>query len=188
MPQYYDKVFDGDQVQIAKLSKELLYIDYYFKNIYQKKFDRDNATVPEANNRISFAHNARTICIAFVALASRYYYGNITDADLDAVFRAAREDVSMDGRTYNIFSNIDNVKYFIPPNIFAQKDCYDSVLDQLFSAIIDAGITSFSMATRYDTTLNATNYLKKDKNYYAILTDHWRTLSLEIKRIFSELE
>lgn len=188
LPQYYDKVFDGDQVQIAKLSKELLYIDYYFKNIYQKKFDRDNATVPEANNRISFAHNARTICIAFVALASRYYYGNITDADLDAVFRAAREDVSMDGRTYDIFSNIDNVKYFIPPNIFAQKDCYDSVLDQLFSAIIDAGITSFSMATRYDTTLNATNYLKKDKNYYAILTDHWRTLSLEIKRIFSELE
>ena len=88
-PQYYDKIFNGNQQQIAKLCKELLYIDYYFRNIFQKKFDRDNASVPCANDRISFAHNARTICIAFVAFASRYYQGNIKSQQLETIITAA---------------------------------------------------------------------------------------------------
>ena len=31
------------------------------------------------------------------------------------------------------------------------------------------------------------NYLKKDKNYYAILYDHWHTIRFDIKRIFDEI-
>ncbi|WP_268824615.1 hypothetical protein [Anaeromassilibacillus senegalensis] len=34
----------------------------------------------------------------------------------------------------------------------------------------------FGLASRYDSTLTATNFLKKDKNYYAILDDHWTNL------------
>lgn len=185
--QYYDKIFNGNQVQIARLSKELLYIDYYFRKIYQKKFDRDNATMPGANERISFAHNARTICIAFVAFASRYYQGNITDTDLNTVFAFAQNDNVTDSRLFDLFSNIGGVVHLIPPEIFNQKDKYDSILDQLFNVIINAGITSFSMASRYDTTLTATNYLKKDRNYYAILADHWSTIRNDIRRIFSDI-
>lgn len=183
LPQYYDKIFNGNQQQVAKLSKELLYIDYYFRNFFQKKFDRDNATMPNANDRISFAHNARTICIAFVAFASRYYQGNIQDQHLTTIFAAARSDNATDSRLYDIFSNIDGISYFVPPQVFSQKDQYDTLLDQLFTVIINAGITSFSMASRYDTTLTATNFLKKDKNYYAILDDHWTTIHSEIIRI-----
>lgn len=183
LPQYYDKIFNGNQQQVAKLSKELLYIDYYFRNFFQKKFDRDNATMPNANDRISFAHNARTICIAFVAFASRYYQGNIQDQHLTTIFAAARSDNATDSRLYDIFSNIDGISYFVPPQVFSQKDQYDTLLDQLFTVIINAGITSFSMASRYDTTLTATNFLKKDKNYYAILDDHWSTIHGEIIRI-----
>ena len=187
-PQYYDKVFAGNQMQIAKLSKELLYIDYYFRNTYQKKFDRENADLPDANDRISFAHNARTICIAFVAFASRYYYGNISNNDLNTIFAVARTDSASDSRLYDIFSNIDGVTHFIPPEIFNEKDRYDDVLDKLFNVIIESGITSFMMASRFDTTLNATNYLKKDKNYYSILAIHWRNISSSINRIFEELK
>ncbi len=187
-PQYYDKVFDGNQMQIAKLSKELLYIDYYFKNTFQKKFDRENADLPDANDRISFAHNARTICIAFVAFAARYYCGNISNNDLNTIFAVARTDSASDSRLYDIFANIDNVSYFIPPEIFNEKDRCDDVLNKLFNVIIDAGITSFLMASAYDTSLNATNYLKKDKNYYSILAIHWRTISASINRIFEELK
>lgn len=183
LPQYYEKIFNGNQQQVAKLSKELLYIDYYFRNFFQKKFDRDNATMPNANDRISFAHNARTICIAFVAFASRYYQGNIQDQHLTTIFAAARSDNATDSRLYDIFSNIDGISYFVPPQVFSQKDQYDTLLDQLFTVIINAGITSFSMASRYDTTLTATNFLKKDKNYYAILDDHWTTIHSEIIRI-----
>lgn len=182
-PQYYDKVFNGNQQQISKLCKELLYIDYYYRNFFQKKFDRDNASMPGANDRISFAHNARTICIAFVAFASRYYQGNIQDQDLNTIFAAARSDNATDSRLYDIFSDINGISCLIPPSIFNQKDQYDALLDQLFTTIINAGITSFSMASRYDTTLTATNFLKKDKNYYAILSDHWSTIRSDIIRI-----
>ena len=187
-PQYYDKVFDGNQMQIAKLSKELLYIDYYFRNTFQKKFDCENADLPDANDRISFAHNARTICIAFVAFATRYYYGNISNNDLNTIFAVARTDSASDSRLYDIFANIDGVSHFIPPEIFNEKDRYDDVLDKLFNVIIEAGITSFMMASGFDTTLNATNYLKKDKNYYSILAIHWRNISASINRIFEELK
>ena len=186
-PKYYDKVFDGNQMQIAKLSKELLYIDYYFKNVFQKKYDRENANQPDANDRISFAHNARTICIAFVAFASRYYYGTISDNDLNTIFAAACTESASDSRLYNIFSNIDNVKYFIPPEIFNDKDRYDNVLYKLFNVIIETGITSYMMALQYDPSLSATNYLKKDKNYYTILKMNWWIISASIKNIFDEL-
>lgn len=187
-PQYYDKVFDGNQMQIAKLSKELLYIDYYFRNTFQKKFDRENLNLPNANDRISFAHNARTICIAFVAFASRYYYGNISNSDLNTIFDIAQTNSSDDSRLYDIFANIDNVAYFIPPDIFNDKDRYDEILDKLFNVIIDVGITSFMMASRFDASLNATNYLKNDKNYYSILAIHWHNISASISHIFGELK
>lgn len=62
------------------------------------------------------------------------------------------------------------------PELFEQKDKLNNLLDKLFGAIIDAGAMSFAMASRFDTTLNATNYLKKDKNYYFILDSHWSSM------------
>lgn len=187
LPQYYDKIFNSDQQQIAKMSRDLLYIDYYFRNTFLKDFDRNNSSVPNSNERISFAHNARTICIAFAAFASRYQQGNLQDQDLDTVFTTGCRDNSNDTKLYDVFSDLDGVTYLIPPNVFAEKNRCDDFLNALFMAIIDAGITSFSMASRYDSTLTATNFLKRDKNYYAILSDHWPTICGKIKDIWKEL-
>ena len=107
---------------------------------------------------------------------------------MSILFSVARTESASDSRLYDIFSDIEGVSYFIPPDIFNQKDRYDDILNKLFNVIIDAGITSFLMASRYDASLNATNYLKKDKNYYAILTDHWYTISTKIKNIFEEIK
>ena len=186
LPQYYEKIFGGDQMQIAHLCKELLYIDYYFRNSYQKKFDKENASMPEANDRIAFAHNARTLCIAFVAFASRFIQNNLSTQDLQVVFNASRNESASDA-LYDIFSNIDGLNHFLPPALFASKDAYEAILDKLFYAIITAGITSFNMASSYDSTLTATNYLKKEKNYYMILRTHWATLQNEIQQIFDSI-
>lgn len=186
LPQYYDKTFNSDQQQIAKLSRDLLYVDYYFRNMFLKEFDRDNGSTPNSNDRIAFAHNARTICIAFVAFASRYQQGNLQDQDLNTVFTTASKDNGSDAKLYDIFSNLDGVTYIIPPSVFSEKNKCDSLLNSLFKVIINAGITSFSMAARYDNTLTATNFLKKDKNYYAILSDQWATISENIKSIWRE--
>lgn len=189
-PQYYNVVFSRDQVvqkQVAKLCKELLYIDYYFRTEFQKKYDHEYATMPDANIRISFAHNARTVCIAFVAFAARYHQGNITNQDLQLIFSTQRSEVTFSSDIYDIFSRMDGVQYLIPPVIFAQKDEYELLLDHLFTTIINAGIMSFSVASRYDSSLTASNYLKNDKRYYEILSDHWANIHNDIQRILSSI-
>lgn len=186
-PQYYEKIFGGNQVQIARLCKELLYIDYYFRSAFQKKFDRENSAMPDSGERIAFAHNARTLCIAFVAFAARVNQHNIGAQDIQAIFNASRNDNSSDA-LYDIFSDIEGVDYFLPPALFSSKDAYEAVLDKLFNSIINVGIVSFSMASNYDSTLTATNYLKKDKNYYTILRTHWATISNDIQRIFAGIQ
>lgn len=187
-PQYYELIFNGNQAQIAKLCKELLYIDYYFRRKYQKRFDVENRDLPDANNRISFAHNARTICIAFVALAARVNANNITSEDIQTIFDVTRRDTGNDTILYDIFKNLDGINSLLPENLFANKDLYDEVLYKLFSLIVNVGITSFSMACNYDMTLNATNYLKRDKSYYDILKFNWAQLGAGIKSIFDDIE
>ena len=168
-------------------NKELLYIDYYFRNAFLKKFDRENEIMPDANERINFAHNARTICIAFVALASRYYQKNITAENLKVVFNTIRNNNVSDNAVYNAFSDIGDIACILPKNVFNDKDQYDSILDKLFTMIINAGIVNLSVACQYGATDTAANYLKSDKNYYSILQTNWFSLSEGIKSIFSPL-
>jgi hypothetical protein len=76
--------------------KELLYIDSYFRKTFIPKFDKEYENDPNSLEIIPFAHNARTICISFVTLASRYYYKNITDADLKTIFDYTNKEKSYD--------------------------------------------------------------------------------------------
>ena len=187
MPQYYNLVFDGNQSTIANLCKELLYIDYYFRKKFQKRFDTENRNRPNSQNRLAFAHNSRTICIAFVALAARYYQGNINDDDLADVFAASRREPPY-SQVYDDFKNLDDISYFIPPAVFADKDAYDDVLYKLFMIIINAGINYFSMMARFEEGLIISNFLKKDKNYYGILESGWMgSMETDIKSIFNSL-
>lgn len=183
-PQYYDIIFEKDQAQIASICKELLYIDYYFRNTFQKRFDLENKNTPDAANRIAFAHNARTICTAFVVLASRYHQGNIKDSDLQVIFDASKLDVA-DGKVYDVAKNLTGFDHVLPREIFSNKTEYEDVLYKLFMAIINAGIMCYSMAARYEEGINATNYLKKDKNYYSILQSNWPSISSAVNSIFA---
>lgn len=184
---YYEPIFNGNLSQIAKLCKELLYIDHYFRTVYQKNFDRENNTHPNASTRISLAHNARTICVAFVAFASRYRQENISVQDLAPIFGPSSSESILDA-LYETFRDLGQLQYFIPPQVFDNKEQYDKILSKLFSVIIEAGITSYSIECRHDSTLTATNYLKKDKNYYDILGAQWSRIHEDIIRIFDEIE
>lgn len=183
---YYQPIFNGNQLQVAKLCKELLYMDNYFRTVYQRNFDRENNSMPNADIRISFAHNSRTICVAFVAFAARYRQGNITIQDLAPIFNFSSTPSTLDA-LYETFRELGQLQYFILPQLFDNKEQYDTILSKLFSVIIEAGITNYSMACRYDSTLTATNYLKRDKNYYDILNDQWSNIVRGIGAIFDEV-
>lgn len=141
--------------------------------------------MPYASDRISFAHNARTICIAFVAFAARYRQGNIVDQDLSPIFNAVASEYSADS-LYEAFKEIGQLQYFLPPQLFADKSKYDATLSKLFTIVINAGITSYRFECRHDSTLTATNYLKRDKNYYDIIGMQWSRTKEDIAKVFEE--
>lgn len=187
LEKYYNPIFNEDQIQISSLVKELLYIDTYFKKVFITKFDKAKENSPNASEIIPFAHNARTICIAFVALASRYYYKNIKLADLKTIFENVNKEKAYDDYYYDIFKELENIKTFLPKKLFDSKDRYDEVLYKLFELIISSGRRYYSVKKESDSTLNESNFLKKDRNYFSILKSEWDNIEGKITEIFSAI-
>ena len=184
--EYYELVFNSNQSKIGKIVEQLLYIDYYFRNDFLKKFDVDMQDNPNSTELIPFGHNARTACIAFVAFASRYYQGNLTKDNIKTLFNA--KEGSYNSCLYDIFKNIDGFDYIFDPKLFRNKDDVDKYLYKLFVGIIKAGRKCYSLDKKYDSGLNESNYLKKDFNYYNILKNEWDTLEELIKSEFDEIK
>ena len=176
---YYNPIFsEKNQKQIAQICKELLYINDYFTRKFLTKFDKENESMPNAYDLSPFAHIARTICISFTALAARYYQGNINDKDVTLLVSKPSDD-----SVTKMLREIGDMKYLLPMKL--GTDSYDATLDKLFKAIINAGFTIYSLEHKYNPSLTAANYLKKDDNYYDILKNCWSTLNAEIRKIFS---
>lgn len=177
---YYNPIFNvKTQKQVAQISKELLYMDDYFTTKFLPQFDKENKNIPEASELLPFAHSARTICIAFTALAARYSQDNITDEDITLLV----SNTSNSG-IYDKLRDIDNIKNLLPLKL--ETDSYDAALDKLFTAIIDAGFDIYSLAHDDNLSLTAGNFLKNDNNYYNILRKRWRTLRNEIRETFDK--
>lgn len=177
-PEYYNPIFNGDQRQIANLCRELLYIDDYFTKKFLLKFDRENKDMPDAATRIPFAHTARTICIAFAALAARYHCGNLTDKDV-TFFTTSTSDSDV----RKMLHNLGDMKSLLPMEL--HTDAYDMALNELFEAIIEEGMVIYSPKALADKSLTPANFLKKDANYYEILKQRLPTLSKTIRRTFA---
>ena len=147
----------------------------------------NNELNPNSKELIPFAHNARTTCIAFAAFASRYYYQNIDAAKLKDIFDHSGED-SYSKYLYDIFKDIDSISSFFPDSLFQNKDKFDDVLYRIYDTIIKSGRKCYSSEHNHDSSLNQSNFLKKDSNYYSILKIEWDDLSDKIQMIFSEIK
>ena len=116
---------------------------------------------------------------------ARYRMGNITIENISEIFNNIREG-SYKTHLYKIFKNLDGVDSLIPKNIFKDKDKLDNFLYELFDVIIKNGRKCYSIDKRYDSTLNESNYLKKDNNYYSILKAEWDAIEEKTKNIFDK--
>ena len=106
---------------------------------------------------------------------------------MQIVFDEVSHESGSDNRIYNVFSDLDDLVYLFPAEVFQDKNRYEEILDQLFYLMIDEGTSYFSVAKDSDNTLTPTNFLKKDRNYYRILKAHWPKMSREIKRILKNV-
>lgn len=169
---------------IAEICKQLLYIDYYFRNIFIKAYSNEIAEQPNADTKIQFANNARTVCIAFVMFASRYKQGNISSGNLKTLFEASKKDQLADNESvFKIVSNLEKVSWVLPTITFEDKDQYNKILYKLFELIIKHGSHDLMIAMEKDETITATNFLKKDKNYIDILRMNWDDIHEKIKEV-----
>ncbi len=188
LDKYYNPIFNGNQNQVCLLIRELLYIDSYYRKIFIQQFDKEQENSPFAAELIPFAHNARTICIAFATFAARYYNKNIVNADLKVIFENIQKEKAYDDYYYDIFRNIDNVAPLIPKKLFdTNKDKYDEVLYRLFETIILSGKRYYAIKKEADNTLSETNFLKIDRNYFAILKSDWYNIVDKIMNIFNSI-
>ncbi len=183
---FYSPVFQGNQGQIATIAKELLYVDYYFRKKYVKEFDRKHDQ--DIISPIAFAHNARTLCIAFVSFSARYENGNIDNDKLRLFFDHCTDNKAYDNYLYDIFSDLGDTNCLLPRQLFRNKDKYEEVLSSLFDTVILSGFRYYQTVRRNDTSINETNFLKNDQNYYEILRTDWYEISTKIKKIFLSIE
>ncbi len=184
-PEYYEPIFNGNQDKIAKISKELLYVDYYYRNLFLNKFDAKNANGAISGELLPFAHNARTICIAFTCLACRYLNGNIDETKMSEVFKNVKDGESSKA-CYDIFKNLDDIDTLFGKDLFGDKDKLDEVLYKLFDVVIKEGRKLYSNRKDNDSTLNESNFLKKDFNYYSILRSGWDEFPEKMQNAFGK--
>lgn len=74
---------------------------------------------------------------------------------------------------YKITKNLGNLKSLFTKDLFDDKDKLDKLLNEIFSLIIEWGTAQYKSEKRHNKDLNATNFLKQDKNYYLILETFW---------------
>ena len=187
MERYYNHIFIEDQAQICSIVRELLYADTYFRRKFIYRFEKDQANSPVSAEIIPFARNARTICLAFLVFASRFYNKSLKEVDIKTIFDNVNKDKAYEDYFYDIFRDVTNVAPLLPKKIFENKDLYDEALYKLFSMIIFSGRRYYSTKKESDSTLSESNFLKRDQNYYLILKFDWDNLSTKIIDLYKAL-
>lgn len=186
-PPYYEFIFDGDQKKISNIVKELLYIDNYWKKEFKAQYEKETRNSPNYTDMLPFANNSRTICIAFVMLASRYYSGNLDANDINTIYNGKKSDSAKN--EYNeVCEKLEGVDSVLPKGTFDNKNAYDKILHDLFLTIINFGYANYNNSLGKEDGINATNYLKKDESYYNILKSNWYMIDREINFAFSKMK
>lgn len=177
----------GDQKKISNIVKELLYIDNYWKKEFKAQYEKETRNSPNYTDMLPFANNSRTICIAFVMLASRYYSGNLDANDINTIYNGKKSDSAKN--EYNeVCEKLEGVDSVLPKGTFDNKNAYDQILHDLFLTIINFGYANYNNSLGKEDGINATNYLKKDESYYNILKSNWYMIDREINFAFSKMK
>ena len=120
---FYNPTFTNNQIKVSKYIRDLLYVDNYFRKGFLTKYDQAHVGM----NIITFAHNARTICISFIALASRILQANLDS--FERIIDHAGEDDFYENKLYPILKNYENLNYILKPSIFeGDRDILDGYL------------------------------------------------------------
>jgi hypothetical protein len=172
---FYNPIFTDENIRvIAAQIKDLLYIDYYFRNKFLKVFEKNNITFN--SEMIPFANNARTLCIAYVAFSSRFTNSEFNEDHIKIIKSKFKEEKAYENYFYEIFKpNPRTKKRLLNTSLFEEdKDAIDELLYKAFETIIKQSFRIYQITNLTSTEkTNETNFLKNDKNYYTVLANSW---------------
>ena len=182
---YYNPIFKMNQSEVAKICRELLYMNYYFNKTFKPGYEKYiRARVPNADGYILFMNVSRMICLSFATLVGRKLQGNITTDSLSCMTVGAADSVDIDG-IYRVFSDIAGLNGIFPFEIFSDKNIYDALLFDIFNYIVKIGYTQYRADSRINENLSKplteSNYLKRDVSYYSILSNSWLNIAEQIE-------
>lgn len=180
---FYNPLFLNPDGRKALFLKDLLYIEYVFNSAFLPSLTAQYKDDPTKTDLIGFASNSRTICLAFSAFASRYLNGNFDKNFVATLMDRSLEVGSYDRFFYDTFSNLGNQLGVF--NDDYSKMNLDHISDSLFSLFHELcvrGNVLFKAAKMNDAALTPTNFLKKDENYFMIITNSWDDLEPAINK------
>ena len=114
--------------------------------------------------------------------------GNLDEEKIGLFFTHCSESKAYDNYLYDIFSDINDCDCLLPKELFRNKDNYEAVITDLFDMIIISGFRYYQTISRGDASLNETNFLKNDQNYYEILKADWFEIKNKINAIYQDIK
>lgn len=185
--EYSRSIFGTERKEnIASLTKEFLWLDWFFQN----RFINDHCKKLENNDEkhiVPLARVSRTLCVAFTALAARFYSGNINKKDLKFILDNYR-DRTKEEEIRIILASIDGSTPLFGKKFSEPNKEYEALVEELFGIAIRRTFDVFNEKLEENSSLIPQNFLKSDDNYYYTLRSRWGILEDDIKRIIGKYQ
>lgn len=194
---FYNPIFlvrnSGRLERTAKAVKQLLKMSCYFDTDFVKNYEKECRELLGESSGVSlipFARNSRTICIAFSSLAARIINKELVSTTVHEKFQHYDSETGYEDYILPYVANLDNSYNLFNPSVERDEDLFECVLSKLFTVIIEEGHRMFASDRDKDTSLTATNYLKKDHNYFKIIASEvaWKRLASTIREAAKLME
>ena len=107
---------------------------------------------------------------------------------MKTIFAAAtsQSNLSTDD-LYKAVRDLGSMQSLLPKHLSENMDLYDAALEKLFIAIIEEGISAYSIARDSKPDLTENSFLQNDKNYYLLLKSGWKRLKKMIRETFADV-
>lgn len=178
---YYEGLFIRNRENAALSIKDLLYIDVYFDSKFRKEYANNTKQL----KRVSFANNARTLCLAYSGFLSKKLNGGFTEEQIKTICNFDYKDEKSIKNVQKILSDPSAMNGVFNKKAYENLDELENKLYKIFSFVCKQGASIFDSVSQ-DETIDESNWLKKDVSFYRIIANSYDDLQ-ELIETNSEL-
>lgn len=173
---FYEGLFIKNRDNCTSSIKDLLYLDNYFDTVFKKEYQTKNKQA----KRITFANNARTLCLAFSGFLAKYLNSEFSEDQINMICNLDYKDEKEVKKIQKILSNPSKMKGIFNKNAYDNLDLLEEKLYKIYSFICKKGFSMYEIIGSEE-IIDESSWLKKDLSFYRILSNSVDDLSEEIE-------